>query len=122
MKIDGTLKKIDNIVQLSDDFKKRDFVIQSVDGSRFELLCFELYNDHCKDIDEYSVGDEITVYFNLKGRKWKDPDGREKYFTTLRAWKIEHEDENYTKKKKNEDEKPKKKRKVEVESDDESRL
>jgi hypothetical protein len=40
-------------------------------------------------MDNFSIGDEIKVFFNLKGREWKNPEGQIKYFNTIEAWKIE---------------------------------
>ena len=35
-----------------------------------------------------NVGDEIKVYFNIKGTKW-EKEGKTSYFTNLDAWRIE---------------------------------
>ena len=35
------------------------------------------------------MGDEIKVYFNLRGREWTDKQGATRYFNSLEAWKIE---------------------------------
>ena len=34
-------------------------------------------------------GDEVEISFNLKGRKWTDPQGSIKYFNTLQAWRLD---------------------------------
>ena len=31
---------------------------------------------------------EVEVSFNLRGRKWTNPEGETKYFTSLQAWRI----------------------------------
>jgi hypothetical protein len=36
-------------------------------------------------IDPFNEGDQLKVYFDLRGREWN-----EKYFTNLNAWKIEN--------------------------------
>ncbi len=35
-----------------------------------------------------NIGDEIKVYFNLRGNKY-EKDGKVSYFTNLDAWRIE---------------------------------
>jgi hypothetical protein len=40
-------------------------------------------------LDNVSVGEQIEVSFNLKGREWTSPQGEVKYFNTIEAWRIE---------------------------------
>ena len=47
------------------------------------MVKFQLVQDKCALIDDYSEGDEINVEFDLRGREWND-----KYFTNLNAWRI----------------------------------
>jgi hypothetical protein len=35
-----------------------------------------------------NIGDEIKIYFNIKGSKW-EKDGKVNYITNLDAWRIE---------------------------------
>jgi hypothetical protein len=76
---------------VSDKFKKREFVIEYQDNPNLsfsEMLKFQLTQDRCGLIDTYEIGQEIKVGFNLKGRRW-EKDGNVNYFTNLEAWKIE---------------------------------
>ena len=52
-------------------------------------ISFQLTQDKCSLIDQYNVGDEIKVHFNLRGREWTSPKNEVKYFNTLEAWRIE---------------------------------
>ena len=76
---------------VSDKFKKREFVIEYQDNPNLsfsEMLKFQLTQDRCGLIDMHEIGQEIKVAFNLKGRRW-EKDGNVNYFTNLEAWKIE---------------------------------
>ncbi len=42
----------------------------------------------CDLLDAFVVGQEVKVSFNVKGNKWQK-DGKDNYFTSLQAWKIE---------------------------------
>ena len=53
-----------------------------------ELLKFDLIQDKCDLLEEFNIGDTLKVEFNLKGRKWTDPSGNDKYFNTLQAWRL----------------------------------
>ena len=50
---------------------------------------FELIQSNCDQIDQVSIGSEINVNFNLKGRKWTDKQGKVVYFNSLQAWRVE---------------------------------
>jgi hypothetical protein len=90
MNIKGKLLEISDTQQISDAFKKREFVLEFAENPQYpEFVKFEAIQDKCGLLDTYKVGDEIDVYFNLKGRKWNDPKGGVKYFNSLQAWKID---------------------------------
>lgn len=79
----GRLHKIFETEQKSASFTVRDFVIETADSKFPQLIKFQLTQDKCALIDEFSEGDEISVEFDLRGREWND-----KFFTNLNAWRI----------------------------------
>lgn len=90
MEVKGKLIEIFDTAQISDRFQKREFVLEFADNPQYpEYVKFEAVQDRVSLLDEYKVGDEVTVYFNLKGRKWTDRQGEIKYFNTLQAWRIQ---------------------------------
>lgn len=90
LSISGTILEISDVQQISDSFKKREFVAEYVENPQYpEFIKFELIQDKCALLDAYKVGDKLTIQFNLKGRKWTDKTGQVKYFNSLQAWKLE---------------------------------
>lgn len=89
MDITGTLKIKNSEVQVSEKFKKREFVITENSSQYPQFLQFQLTQDRCSLLDNYKVGDELKVFFNLRGREWKNPQGEVKYFNSLEAWRLE---------------------------------
>jgi hypothetical protein len=88
MDITGTLHFVGETIQVSDKFKKRDFVIKDNSNSQYpQLIQFQVTQDKC-DIIDRPIGSELTIHFNLRGRGWTNPQGEKKYFNTLEAWKI----------------------------------
>ena len=76
--------------QVTDTFKKREFIVEYAENPQYpEFIKFELTQDRCDLISQYKPGDEVDVWFNLRGRKWTDPQGQVKYFNSLQAWKID---------------------------------
>ncbi|MCU0408327.1 MAG: DUF3127 domain-containing protein [Bacteroidales bacterium] len=90
--ISGKVIEIAPVNQVSDKFKKREFVIEKkeTNGTAVfsDYIKFQLVQDRCDLINESFLNEEVKVSFNLKGNKW-DRDGKTSYFTNLDAWKIE---------------------------------
>jgi len=90
MEIKGKLVEKFAVQQITDKFKKQEFVIEFAENPQYpEFVKFETIQDKCGQIDSFAVGSELTVSFNLKGRKWDDPKGGTKYFNTLQAWRLQ---------------------------------
>ncbi len=87
--ITGILKVKSEAQQVSEKFKKRDFVLTDNSSQYPQHISFQLTQDKTSLIDNYAVGSEIKVHFNLRGREWTSPQGEIKYFNTLEAWRIE---------------------------------
>lgn len=88
--LQGILKAKFAEQQVSEKFKKRDFVVTDNSTQYPQHVTFQLLQDKCGLIDAYQVGQEIKVSFNIRGREWADPkSGETKYFNTIEAWRIE---------------------------------
>ncbi len=78
--------------EVSDKFRKREFVIEKkaeAGGLDFsDYIKFQLTQNRCELIDKYNINDEIRVFFDIRGNKW-EKDGTVSYFTNLNVWKIE---------------------------------
>lgn len=89
MDIKAKLVEIFDTTRVSDKFQKREFAVEYAENPSYpEYIKFELIQDKCSLLDQYRVGQEVQIHFNLKGRKWTDPQGTVKYFNSLQAWKI----------------------------------
>ncbi|PSR52958.1 hypothetical protein AHMF7605_05165 [Adhaeribacter arboris] len=86
--VQGRLHEIFDEVQVSDKFRKREFVLEIPDGSFTQHVKFQLTQDKCNVIDQFKIGDEVKVNFNLSGKPFTK-NGTTMYFTNLQAWRIE---------------------------------
>lgn len=90
--VTGKVVDIMPVNNVSDKFKKREFVIEKKEtgGSAvfIDYIKFQLIQDKCDLINESFLNEEVKISFNLKGNKW-ERDGKVNYFTNLDAWKIE---------------------------------
>lgn len=93
----GKLIVKNDTIQVSDKFKKREFVLEKTEtnnGMEFtDYVKFQLTQDRCSLIDSVNINDDITVKFNLRGNKW-EKEGKVNYFTNLDVWKIESDSYN----------------------------
>jgi hypothetical protein len=90
--ITGKVIDISPVMQVSDKFRKREFVIErkeSTGGTVFvDYIKFQLVQDKCDMVNESFMREEVKVLFNIKGNRW-EKEGRVNYFTNLDAWKVE---------------------------------
>ena len=90
--ITGKVIDVSPINQVSEKFKKREFVIEKKETGGtavfVDYVKFQLIQEKCDLINESYMNEEVKIWFNLKGNKW-ERDGKVNYFTNLDAWKIE---------------------------------
>ena len=89
--ISGKLFVKEDTQAISDSFKKREFVIE-VENERNsdwnDFVKFQCTQDRCNLMDQFNLGAQIKVSFNIRGRKW-EKNGQVSYFTNLEAWRVE---------------------------------
>ena len=88
MKITGQLVKKFDTNQVSEKFKKREFVIGFSDGKFNQEVIMQVVNDKCQLLDSVNEGDTLEVDYALQGRAWENAKGVVRYFNTLSAFKI----------------------------------
>ena len=71
------------------EFKKREIVLELDGNPNYpDEVLFEATKDKCDELNALSIGDDIEVDINLKGRKWTSKEGVDKWFNTLSIWKF----------------------------------
>lgn len=78
--------------QRTESFKTREFIVEKSEDINGKLITnfikFQCVQDRTGIVDRVNAGDEIKVYFNIRGSKW-EKEGRVSYFNNLDAWRIE---------------------------------
>ena len=81
-----------DIVQRTETFKTREFAVERTDDINGRTITnyvkFQCVQDKTAIVDRVNIGDDVKVYFNIKGSKW-EKDGKVNYITNLDAWRIE---------------------------------
>ena len=79
----GEIKLINDIQTFSSGFEKREFVI-TTDEKYPQDIKLELIKDDVVKTDQFKVGDNVKVSWNLRGNEYN-----EKFYVNLQAWRIE---------------------------------
>ena len=90
MTINGVIHSVDQTVEVTESFKKREFIVKVEYNPQYpEYLRMEMIQDKCSDLDSYNAGDYVDVSVNVKGRLYNDKNtGEERCFNTIQAWRI----------------------------------
>lgn len=93
MVIEGKLHAKFDTQNVTESFRKREFVVEYVDNPLYpQYVKFECTQDRCAMVDTINLGERVEVTFNLRGREWTNPEGEKKYFTSLEAWRLQRLD------------------------------
>lgn len=72
------------------NFLKREFIGVDLSNTEYpQPIKFEVVKDKCSELDNFSIGQDIEVQFNIRGNRWTNPKGEEVIFNSLSVWKIE---------------------------------
>lgn len=82
--LEGKIHLIDEVQEFKSGFTKREFVVEAMDGQYAQMIKFELVKEKTALTDNCSVGDQVKVFFDIRGNEYN---GR--YYVNLNAWKLE---------------------------------
>ena len=91
----GELILIGETQFITDKFKKRSLVIltDGFNGEYKQTIEVELQQDKVDLADKFKVGSRVDCSYDLRGRKWTNKEGVDKYFNTIVCWNITPIDE-----------------------------
>lgn len=89
MEVIGKVKLIGEVQTFgSNGFRKREVVV-TTDEQYPQMIMIEFVQDKCDLLNNYSVGQDVKISINLRGREWINPQGEAKYFNSVQGWRIE---------------------------------
>ena len=90
MQIQGKIHTTYEAAQVTQRFRKREFVLELDGASRYpQYVLFQLTGDRCEALDGFDVGQEVAVEFSLRGREWTSPKGEVRFFNSLEVWSVD---------------------------------
>lgn len=89
MEVQGKVKLIGETQTFGNNgFRKRELVITTEEQYPQHIM-IEFVQDKSDLLNTYSVGQDVKVSINLRGREWTNPQGEVKYFNSIQGWRIE---------------------------------
>ena len=89
MEVQGSIKVIGEVQEISATFKKRELVVLT-DEQYQQTLSIEFIQDKTDLLNKFEIGQNVKVGINLRGREWENPQTKEiKYFNSIQGWRIE---------------------------------
>lgn len=86
MVIEGKIEVI-NLNVGNEKYAKSELVVTTEEKYPQSIL-IEFGGDKTDLIDPYKVGEVVEVSINIGGRKWTNAEGVDKYFNSIKGWKI----------------------------------
>ena len=87
MELNVKIHSIGETQNVSATFSKREFIVETQETYP-QYLLLQVVKDKCNVLNNFQVGQLVSVSINLKGRLWNDKEGVEKCFNTIECWKI----------------------------------
>jgi len=89
MEVQGSIKVIGEVQEISATFKKRELVV-TTDEQYPQTISIEFIQDKTDLLNSFEVAQNVKVNINLRGREWENPQTKEiKYFNSIQGWRIE---------------------------------
>jgi hypothetical protein len=90
MEVQGKIKLIGETQEFgSNGFRKREVVVTTAEQYPQSIMV-EFVQDKTDLLNNFSVGQDVKISINLRGREWTNPQGEVKYFNSIQGWRIEN--------------------------------
>ena len=88
MELQGIVKKIGETQTFASGFQKAEFVLVTEEQYPQPIL-IEFLQDKIDLLQTIKEGESVKIGINIRGREWKNPQGKVKYFNSITAWRLE---------------------------------
>jgi hypothetical protein len=91
MELEGKVKFVGEPINVTSTFIKRELVVTTNEQYPQHIL-IEFVQDKVDLLENLAIGTSVKVGINIAGRIWQSPSGEEKYFNSIKGWKLERLD------------------------------
>lgn len=90
LELKGTLIKIGN-PEIKGKMTIQEIVIHEYHPQYPQFISLQLAQNQIEHASKWRVGVETEIKANVRGRKWTNPQGEDKYFNTIEAYYVRQE-------------------------------
>ena len=87
--LEGKLSDVKPTQQITEKFKKREFIVECSDGNYTEFIKCEATGETTSKLDNAKIGSQIIVQCALKGRYFNKKDGTQGHANNIIAYNIQ---------------------------------
>lgn len=95
VELSGTLHEVFPTQQITDKFKKRDFIIEIPNGNYLQHIKCEATGNTCEKLNGLRIGSQIKAKCDLRGRIYQKKDGSKGQMNSIVAWQIDSEQASF---------------------------
>ena len=88
MTVVGTIKRIEDLKQISEKFKSQDLIV-TTEEEYSQTLSIQFAQDKTELLKNLAPGQKVKIEIKLRGKEVIKDDKPPMVFNTLSAWKIE---------------------------------
>jgi hypothetical protein len=90
MEIIVKILRVESLEKISEKFKKRRLIVEDLKNEKYpQTLEFTLVQNNVSLADNLNQGDEVKLFFDLKGKEYLDKNSTKRVFNSLEVWKLE---------------------------------
>ena len=93
MELVGTIVRMEETVEITPTFSKREIVLEVVDGDYSQNILVQFTGSRIDKLDGFDLQDDVKIQINIRGRlvvvKSGKNEGKEMCFNSIEGWKIE---------------------------------
>jgi translation initiation factor IF-3 len=88
MTVVGTIKRIEDLKQISEKFKSQDLIV-TTEEEYSQTLSIQFAQDKTELLKNFAPGQKVKIEIKLRGKEVIKDDKPPMVFNTLSAWKID---------------------------------
>lgn len=89
MEVQGKIKQLGETQTFgTNGFRKRELVVTTEEQYPQHIMV-EFIQDKTDLLNAFSIGQDVKIGINLRGREWINKEGEPVYFNTIQGWRIE---------------------------------
>jgi single-strand DNA-binding protein len=88
LSITGVVSKKSEKANVGQTYESQLLIVTTEDETYPQDYPVEMQKNTFQYLDEINEGDKVEINVNVRGKKWTNPQGEDKYFVTLAGYRV----------------------------------